>query len=262
MKKINKLIIASSVLLGITSFAVAADGPTKKTPTKFDASQVQEIQGIVKSYLINNPEVLAQTAEALKQKQMLARKKAADTAISKNKAQLFDDPNSPSVGSANPKVYLVEFFDYQCGHCKDLQKPLEALLKANPTLKIIFKDFPIFGRNSEAAAQVALAANEQGKYIPVHNALMNAGNPMTEAKALNIAKKAGCDMKQLVKDMGSKKIADVMVANLNLAKALMLQGTPALIFANAKQENTILVPGGMSQMGLQSMVNKEKDSNQ
>jgi protein-disulfide isomerase len=260
VKKLKTGLLGTPFLLSAASLSFAAplNPPTK--PDIFTPTQVTAIQGIVKDYLINNPQVLAEVAQALKVKQRLEWMKMQQTAIDKNKDAIFNNPNTPSLGAKKPAVYLVEFFDYQCGHCKSLKSPIDGLLKDNPDLKVIFQEFPIFGKNSETAARVALAANLQGKYWPVHEALLSTENPMSEAKALAAAKKAGCDMKQLEKDMLSKKVTDLLETSGQLAEALRLEGTPALIFANADQKNVELVPGGMSQEMMQAAINKQKDS--
>jgi protein-disulfide isomerase len=264
VKKLKIALLSASVCLGFGSLSVAAPAKVSSTPASaaaFTPVQVEALHGIIKTYLVKHPEVLAESAEALKMKQRLAMQKMQQQAIAQNKQAIFNDPNSPSMGAKKPTVYLVEFFDYQCGHCKAMKGPIDGLLKANPGLKVIFKEFPIFGKNSEVAARVALAANLQGKYWPVHEALLASGNPMSEAKALAAAKKAGCNMRKLKKDMVSNKVTQALASSAKLAEGLRLQGTPALIFANAKQQNTQLIPGGMPQQMMQALINKQKDSN-
>lgn len=264
MKKIKQLAQGAAALLCSASLCLGSSAVAGHHNGKasFSKDQVKEVQKIVHDYLLNNPEILQETADALRAKQQMETKRIQETAISKNHQQIFDDANSPSVGAAKPSVYLVEFFDYQCGHCKYLQKAVDKLLKNNSGLKVILKEFPIFGESSEVAARVALAANKQGKYWAVHEALMAAQNPMTEVKALAAAKTSGCNMRRLKKDMNSPSIKAMLLANGKLANALRLQGTPALIFANASQANPILIPGGMPEMAMQGLVNKQKDSNQ
>ncbi len=262
MRSIKKCLFGLSVLLTATSLSLAAQTntpPKNATTPAFNSTQIEQIHNIIKDYLMSNPEILLETAEALKAKQMAEKAKIQEMVITKNKTALFSDPNTPAIGAKAPRVYLVEFFDYQCGHCKNLVGPINALVKENPDLKVVFKEFPIFGKSSEIAARVALAANIQGKYLPVHEALLASGNPMTEDKAFAIAKKAGCDMKQLIQDLGSEKVTKALVANELLAESLQLEGTPALIFANAKQENSVLIPGGMAQLGMQAEINKQKN---
>lgn len=265
MKIITKYLFGASVLLGAASLSLAAAPENvavkKASVVVFSAAQRDQIDQIIKNYLLSNPEILVEAAEVLKAKQVAARKKMQETIIQSNKVALFSDPNTPAIGAKEPTVYLVEFFDYQCGHCKNIQRPIEALVKANPGLRVLFKEFPIFGQSSEFAAKVALAANLQGKYWPVHEALLASDNPMTEEKALAIAKKAGCDMKKLGQDIGSEKVTKALVTNRLLAESLQLEGTPALIFVNSKQENSVLIPGSMQQVGMQAEINKQKDSN-
>lgn len=270
MKKLKTVLIGAFLCFGVSSlsWSVVATAPVKSTVTNqpatvatFTPAQVQALQDIIKTYLVNNPEVLMESAEALKMKQRLEMEQAQQAAIDKNKEAIFNNPHSPAMGAKTPTVYLVEFFDYQCGHCKSMQRPIDGLLKKNPGLKVIFKEFPIFGANSEAAARVALAADRQGKYWPVHEELLAANNPLSEDKAISIAKKAGCNMKQLKKDMSSAAVTQELLSAAKLADALRLQGTPALIFANGAQQNAQLIPGGMPEGMMQTLIDKQIDSN-
>ncbi len=163
-----------------------------------------------------------QTNKAPKPQQLIPSQ-----AIIKNNAEaLFHDNTNPTAGNPNGKITLVELFDFRCLHSVNMNSAVNNLIKANPDLRIVFKEFPIFGTMSNYAAKAALAAQNQGKYLEFHAALMNAGKGLTEAKVLNIATSLGLDLKQFKTDINSKAIAQQIKNNQHLAQNLGLKATP------------------------------------
>ena len=196
----------------------------------FTPEQQQEIQTIVKQYLLENPEILLDVSEALQEKQQDMILAEAESAIRSHAEKIFDT-DSPVVGNPKGSLWLVSFSDYQCGHCKRMKGILDQLITENDKLKIVNKELPIFGEESEFAAKAALAANMQGKYKALHDKLFALQPPITEQQVLDAAKAAGIDMKKLQKDMNSNAVQAEIDNNMELAYALKLLGTPAFIFA-------------------------------
>lgn len=253
--KIKSLLLTFIIgLFSLTAFA--ADNTDQFTP-----NQVQQIQSIVKDYLIKNPEILVAVSQALQQKQMVKAQQDSLSGITKYKNQIFNDANSPTAGNKDGDVILVEFFDYQCGHCKTMNPIIQALIKKNPNLKVIFKEFPIFGDNSQLAAKVALAANSQNKYFQIHDALLSADNPLTADKIWAIVKQAGLDVDKMKQAVNAQSISQQLRANFQLARDLKLMGTPAFIISNKGLTNFQFIPGETSQEDLQkqldSVLNKQ-----
>ncbi len=245
------LLSISTALIMLTSVTFAAE-PT--TNNAFTPQQKQAIEKIIHQYLVKNPNVLVEASRSLQQQQMAEAEKAALGAISKNKQALFANPATPSVGSQNPQVVLVEFFDYQCGHCKAMNDVIQKLVKQDSNLKVVFKELPIFGANSRFAAKMALAAAKQNKYYEFHDALLAAKNPLTPAKVKEIAKKVGLNLNQLLEDMKSKAINDQLRQNFQLAQELKLVGTPAFVIANKDFSKFKYVPGATSFDNLQQQI--------
>lgn len=249
MNKKLILLLISIISIGFISVAVSLN----QSPTnQFSPTQINQLKQIVHDYLIQNPEVLLEAQQALQIKEEAKLEAAAQTAILKYKDQIFNDPNSPVIGNKKDELVLVEFFDYQCPHCKYMKDVIQNILKANPNLKIISKELPIFGGDSEFAAKLALAAAKQNKYWEIHNALMGATNPLTQDKALAIAKQLGLNMDQLKTDMNSNDIAKEIQDNLNLAQQLGLVGTPTIIIAKNHLSQFSFIPGQVEQVDLQN----------
>lgn len=209
----------------------------------FSPAQQQDIQQIVHDYLVNNPEVLVEVSQALQNKEMVKAKSQATQGITQNKQKLFNNSNSPVAGNANGAAIVVEFFDYQCGHCKAMQPIIEEMLNANKSVKVIFKEFPIYGASSNYASQMALAAAKQNKYLAFHNALFKVNGPLNEAKVQEVAKSVGLNIEQLKKDMNSPEVKQELADNFVLAKALGLVGTPTFVLSNSALTQFDFIPG-------------------
>ncbi len=260
LKKILTCAIALiTVLVSIPLYAVVKDDTSS-----FNPEQQKAIQKIIHDYLVNQPEVLIEASQALQEKQMQQAKTQALRGITQNKDKLFNDPNSPIGGNPNGTINLVEFFDYNCGHCKTSQPILEKLLNANKDVKIIYKEFPIFGASSDFAAKAALAAAKQNKYAEFHSALFKVNGALNENKILEIAKDNHINVDQLKKDMNSESIKQELSNNFNLAKALELEGTPSFVLSSRSLTQFDFIPGAVSEQSLQQAINKikqKKDAN-
>lgn len=147
-----------------------------------------------------------------------------------------EDEAAPMIKPPNYDVTIVEYMDYQCPYCRATQGPLKQLLAKDRRIRVIFRDWPIFGRASEHAALIAIASKYQGKYVAVHNALMETPLPLTEAKIKAAAKKAGADWDRIQKDIAahSEEIEDLLARNDQQAQLLGLQGTPGFIIGNVQ----------------------------
>lgn len=226
----------------------------------FNPAQVKNIQDIVHQYLVSQPQVLVEASEALRMKAAKKEQDSAMKAIKENTADLFAQKGSPSFGNDKPTVKLVEFFDYQCGHCKAMEPIVEDTMKNNKGLQVIYKELPIFGGSSALAAKAALAANMQGKYLAFHEALMKTPNPLDEAKIMKVAKSVGLNIDQLKKDMKGKNIDAQVKANFELAQKLQLVGTPAFVISNEDETTFRFIPGGVDEKGLQKAIDSVKSS--
>lgn len=209
----------------------------------------EEIEQIVKEYIQNNPQVMIDSVEAYGKRQQEQDSQRATENIQKNKDWLFNNKNHAQAGNPNGDVTVVEFFDYNCGYCKQAMSDLMKLLDQDKNVRLVFVEIPILGASSEEAARWALASMRQDKYLPFHIALMGHKGPLEEGAILQYAKKAGLDTEQLKKDKLDPQWEQIIAENLNMARALGIQGTPAFVVG---QE---LVRGYVGLEGLKDAVN-------
>jgi protein-disulfide isomerase len=242
--------------------AIAVAGSLAFTVPAYADMDKAQVETVVHDYILKNPEVIAEAVQNLQQKQMDQMKSKGQAVAVKQAANLFKHANDPVAGNANGKVTLVEFFDYQCPHCVDMDPVVLGLIKANPNLRVVFKEFPIRGPVSMTAAKVALSANKQGKYMEMHEALMKDASSLTDAKIMDIAKQVGLDVAKLKTDMASADIEKQVKDTYQLAQELQLYGTPALFVAKTDITSSSpasavdFVPGQVDQKYLQTAIDK------
>lgn len=228
--------------LAVTSHAtLAAD-------VAFNPDQQKQIEKIVHDYLVKYPEVLVEASKELQKKQVTEETNKARSAITKNANALLNSPNSPAYGSKKPNAIIVEFLDYQCGHCKSMTPVLAGLIKSDDKVRIVIKELPIFGDTSKLASQAVIAAAAQNseKFVAFHEALLQTNEPLNEKNILELAKKTGLNVDKLKTDMASKKVNDQIEENFALARELGLRGTPAFIISNTDGSKTDFIAGGTS----------------
>ncbi|MBI1203382.1 MAG: thioredoxin domain-containing protein [Rhodopseudomonas sp.] len=153
------------------------------------------------------------------------------------------DPHIPVMGNPNGDLTIVEYFDYRCPYCKKVNPVLNKVVKDDGHIRLVFKDWPIFGGVSIYAARLALATKYQNKYGEAHDALISATGALTEAGVQEILTKAGIDLARAQRDLAthSKDIDALLARNHQQAQVLEFQGTPAFIIGKYR------VPGALDE---------------
>ncbi|WP_309627867.1 thioredoxin domain-containing protein [Brevundimonas sp.] len=188
--------------------------------------------GKVRAYLLANPGVLDEAVQARQLAEEGNRVDTINAAVAANAALMAPDPRDPAFGPDDAKVTVVEFFDYRCPGCKAVSEDYLALIRANPDVRFVFKEWPILDRgddtSSNYAARAALAAHRQGRYLAVHQALM-AENGLTRESVDRILAANGVDMAQaaaVIADTGTDRLlADIHTTGATLG----LVGTPTFL---------------------------------
>src|SRR5499426_3503473 len=215
----------------VTLLAVAL--PQGARADELSASQRGEVERIIREYLIAHPEVIQDAMTELEKRQSTADAEKHNAAIKQYSQSIFSSPRQVVLGNPDGNVTFVEFFDYNCGYCKRAMDDMLTLLKDDPKLKIILKEFPVLGPGSVEAAKVAVAVRMQDKsgkkYLDFHQKLLGGRGQADKARALAVAKEVGMDMKRIDADMASDEAKVSLDESLKLAETLGLNGTPSYI---------------------------------
>jgi protein-disulfide isomerase len=242
-----------AILIALALFLAAIGGYVFKEFASARSSEAPaSIDQQISQYLRTHPEEVLTALKLAQANQERRQKVEAQQALEREQDQIFNNPADPVLGNPKGDVTVVEFFDYRCPYCKRVSDSLMALLKDDPNVKLVFKEFPILGPESVVAAKIALAAHRQGKYEQVHMALMAHKGSFDETALLELAASAGADPSKLKADMQDPAIIGLLQANESLAAALGISGTPGFLFG--KQ----LVPGAVSLDDMKKLVSSAR----
>src|SRR5712671_3839522 len=215
-------------------FAITLCGaPLPASAQSFSDTQRGDIEAIVRNYLIAHPEVLEEAMAELSKRQATAEAEKHEAGIASNAEKIFNSPRGVTLGNKDGDVSFVEFFDYNCGYCKRAMADMLDLMKTDPKLKIVLKEFPVLSEGSVEAAHVAVAVRMQDpsgkKYLDFHQKLLGGRGAADKARALAAAKEAGLDMAKLEKDLTSQEVRATLEENMKLAEAMGMNGTPSYV---------------------------------
>jgi protein-disulfide isomerase len=242
-------LMAGLLAAGLTA-AGALPAAAEEAPPPVDLP-VEQIEQVVRDYLLREPEVIYQALEELQRRQQVAASERQKEAIAQAQDELLHDPASPVAGNPAGNVTLVEFFDYRCTYCRRVVPALQALLDDDSELRVVFKELPVLGEDSVRAARAALASRHQDAYLEFHFALMDASD-LSQDGILAIARDVGLDPERLAQDMEAPEVQAAIEANYALASRLGIEGTPAFVIG----EN--LIPGAVGKARLVELIEGER----
>ena len=201
----------------------------------FDENEKKEIGGIVREYLLENPELFFEIQEKLAEYQKEQNALAVVKIIKARHDELFNTPNHAIMGNPDGDISIVEFFDYNCFYCKKALGDMEKVIQNNPDVKIILKEFPVFGEDSIGAGQVSIAVNRlyPEEYQEFHTQLLRLEDKKTMDVALQLANEMGLNVNEILKlTTNDEDIAKEIEMNNQIAQELKITGTPAFIIGD------------------------------
>ena len=224
------------LIAAVCAALLAIASPQAARADEFTAPQKSEIERVVHDYLIAHPEVLQEAMAELEKRQGMAESEKHKAAVKENAQELFSSPRQVVLGNPQGNVTFVEFFDYNCGYCKRAMTDMLTLMKDDPKLKVVLKEFPVLGPGSVEAAQVAIAVRMQDKtgkkYIEFHQKLLGGRGQADKAHAMAVAKEIGMNIPQIEKDLAGAEVKATLQESFKLAEALGLNGTPSYVIGS------------------------------
>ena len=225
MKLITALGLAAA-LAGAACLAAPASAD------EFTPAQKQELGAFIKDYLVNNPDVLREAIEALDKRDKEVAEAERQKTVVDQAGALFSSKFQATIGNPKGSATLVEFFDYNCHFCKGALPDVTKLMKDDPNLKLVLKDYPVLGPGSVEAAKVASAARNQlpgDRFWQFHSKMLSMHGPIGKAEALGVARELGLDMDRLAKDTESPEVTAGLEEVMGMADALRINGTPSFV---------------------------------
>ena len=250
LRTVSALALAATLALGGTLAASAQEA------APFTDAQRKAIEAIIKDYLVKNPDVLQEAIAEGEKRQLETQRLAQAAALKESHEALVNGPHDVVAGNPSGDVTLVEFFDYNCGYCRKALGDVQALIKADPKLRVVIKDFPVLGPESVEASQVAVAVKQQlkgEKLFEFHQKLLESKGRVNGARAIQVAKDLGVDTAKLQKDAAGPEVKAALTENRALGDKLGLSGTPAFVIGDE------IIPGAV---GVEPIAKTIKDVRQ
>ena len=238
----------SMLLTGLLLSGALRAGPGLAAEPGLSPAQRKEVVLILRDALRTDPSILRDALTALQADETRIQERAAQAALAGKQDQLVGDARDPIAGNPEGDVSLVYFYDTRCPYCRRMTPVLAELIRKEPKLRVVFKDLPILGPASLLEARALLAAQRQGKYAAMQEAVMHGGGQPTRESLRATAERLGMDGVRLLRDMDDPAVQARLDANLALARELHMQGTPAIVVGSQ------LFPGAVELPVLQKAV--------
>src|SRR5215467_6991952 len=233
-------------------FALALGVAPQTASAQISDAQRGDIEKIVREYIIAHPEVLEEAMNELSKRQAAAEAEKHQTTIAQNADTIFNSPRGVTIGNKDGDVTFVEFFDYNCGYCKRAMTDMLDLMKSDPKLKVVLKEFPVLSQGSVEAAKVAVAVRMQDpkKYLDFHTKLLGGRGPADKARAMAAAKDAGLDTAKIEKDLATPEVKATIEENLKLAEDMGMNGTPSYVIGKQVVVGAVGLEGLKEKIGI------------
>ncbi len=219
--------------------------PRENLSTSFSELEEEEIGDIVRAYLMENPEVIIEAVNEYSARQRMAADERARQLAAENLDRLLD-PRTSFVGGKNPskaKVAVIEMYDYHCGFCKRAAGMVNEMAKSDASIQVVLRELPILRDESDYAAEMSLAARDQGKFLEFHLAMMDASGVLTKERVQDIARSEGLNVAKMETAIKSGEIGFAISTNHDIAAQLGTDGTPTFIVASLNGEYVDVVTG-------------------
>lgn len=239
-----------SRILTVLTFCALGFSPVKAQDAGFNAAEEGRVKELVREYILENPEIIAEAVTLLQAKQETQRQERQQETLANLQDRLANPPEGTVIGNPDGSVTVVEFFDYNCGYCKSMFTTVLNTIGENDDIRLALIEFPILGPNSVTASKAALAAREQDLYGPFHQAMMNHRGSLNESTIMSLARGVGLNVTKLQEDMKSPELDKIIEDNRELAQQLEISGTPAFVIGPS------LVPGAMSEEQFRQLISE------
>lgn len=227
------VVALSGLVIGSSGATLAADTP---------ALDKAAVEAIVKSYILEHPEIIEQAQTILEKRHQDEAEAAQKTALATVGPALFNSPNQVVLGNPKGDVTLVEFFDYNCGYCKQALPDMINLLASDKNLRVVLKEFPILTAGSVEAARIAIAVNHIApeRYLEFHQKLLGGRGQANKQRALDVVAEMGLDKAKIEAESQNQAIVMPSLQETSaLATKLGLNGTPSYVIGQT------IIPGAV-----------------
>lgn len=251
-----RLVLAPATALGLAlGIGLALPAGATDVAAMTDAER-QAFGAEVRSYLLQNPEVLMEVIAELDQRQAAAKSQDDRALVAANATDLFASPADWVGGNPSGDITIVEFTDYRCGYCRKAFPEVEQLVATDGNIRLVLKEFPILGDQSTASSRTAIAtrlALGDDAYKAMHDALITYRGDIDEAATREIAADLGLDAEAILARLNSDEVEQIIAENHLLAQRLQISGTPTFVIGDE------MLRGYMPLDGMQQLIAAQRN---
>lgn len=194
------------------------------------------VKRIVRQVIEEEPQLIMASVQKYQEKEAGRQSEKAGEAL-KDKAvrdEVYNDKNVGSVGPKDSKRVVVEFFDYNCPACKMQYKEIDKLVKADKTVRVLFREYPIFGPSSEQNSMIGIAITRLApeKYFDFYEKMHAHNGRAGQAEVERFIKELGLDVEAVKTEARKPEVAAILEQNRVLGEKLGIQGTPTLVIGD------------------------------
>ncbi|WP_111557390.1 DsbA family protein [Paracoccus sediminilitoris] len=245
---IAALLLGATPVLTAPAMAFDIGAMTDDEKTEFGAA--------VREYLMANPQVLIESINELESRQAEQAAKDDVNLVAENHDAIFDDGHSWVGGNPDGDLTMVEFMDYRCGVCRQYNQEVVDAVEDDGNIRLIIKEFPILGQDSEASSRFAIAVKQiagDEAYKAAHDALITLRSPANEDALRKLADQIDLDADKVIAQMTSDEVTQVLVKNRELGETMAIQGTPTFIIGQQMLR-------GVPRAGVASAIDQVRDA--
>lgn len=189
----------------------------------------------VREYLMANPEVLIESINVLEERRAADSAENDQALVAANRDAIFQDGYSWVGGNPDGDLTIVEFIDYRCSVCRRFNDEVQKVVEDDGNIKLILKEFPILGQDSETSARFAIAVKQVAgdeAYVKAHDELMTLRSSASNEALTGIAEKIGVDATEVINTMNTEDVTAVLRQNRQLGERMAIQGTPTFVIGD------------------------------
>ncbi len=217
---------AAGLMIGVAVatllLSARASGPSVTMVAHADRAA---IAAIVRETLMAEPEIIPEAINRLQQREV-------EKLLASNREAIETPYRGAWAGAREPDVVLVEFFDFACPFCRQSSEDVRRLLREDPGLRVVFRDMPLLGPDSERFARASLSAAEQGRYLAFYERVFAGQGALTQGRLIAAVRAARLDEAKVAADLGRRALDQEIERNIALGRALGLTGTPSYVVGN------------------------------
>lgn len=232
---LHRLLARAALTASLIAAAFAVAPLAAAQDAAYTPAEREALREEIRTFLLEEPDLILEVLRTLEDRQRLAEEQAAQDTLAAQSEQIFNDGFSYVGGNPDGDIVLVEFLDYRCGFCKRAHTHVADFLAQDGSVKLILKEFPVLGPDSEYAGRAAMASLRQQdglRYKPFHDAMMEHRGQLNQGVIKRLAAEAGLDVAQLEADMRDETITENIQSTYQLAQALGINGTPAFVMGD------------------------------